>query len=73
MNIIRMCHNCKYFALNGGFCLVKAFNDHLNQICDHHEFTRGALEKQARLKRQEEASQPGFIYADTDSVKNVKG
>lgn len=69
--MIRMCHNCKYFALNGGFCLVKAFSEPLDQICNYHEYTRGALEKQARLNKESETSFPA--YHDTDSVTDVKG
>ena len=67
--MIRVCWNCKYFALNGGHCLAKALADSLEQICNYHEFTRGALEKQARLNIEQETNKNLFQYADTDSVK----
>ena len=67
--MIRMCRNCKYFALNGGHCFTKALADPFNQICNYHEFTRGALEKQARLNKEQETGSPPFMYNDTDSVK----
>ena len=66
--MIRMCRNCKYFALNGGHCIAKVFAEPIDMICNYHEFTRGALEKQARLNKDQETSVPGFLYADTDSV-----
>lgn len=67
--MIRMCHNCKYYILNGGHCVYKALLEPVEQICNYHEFTRGALEKQARLNIESETSFP--VYADTDSVKLV--
>ena len=65
--MIRMCRNCKYYGLNGGHCIIKAFAEPMEKICNDHEFTRGALEKQARLNKEVETS--SHIYHDTDSVK----
>lgn len=67
--MVRMCRNCKYFVLNGGHCVAKAYFEPVEQICNYHEFTRGALEKQARLNKERETSSPGFMYHDTDSVR----
>lgn len=64
--MIRMCRNCKYFLLNGGHCVNKVLLDSFDQICNYHEYTRGALEKQARLNKEQETSFPA--YHDTDSV-----
>lgn len=69
--MIRMCHNCKYFLLNGGHCIAKALLEPIEQICNYHEYTRGALEKQTRLNKEQETSFSGFQYHDTDSVKLV--
>ena len=64
--MIRMCGNCKYYALNCGHCVAKVFAEPIEQICNYHEFTRGALEKQARLNKEQEISFP--VYHDTDSI-----
>lgn len=64
--MIRMCSNCKYYALNGGHCFAKVFAEPFGQVCNYHEFTRGALEKQARLNKEQETSFP--VYHDTDSI-----
>lgn len=66
--MIRMCRNCKYYIGNGGHCVYKALLEPVEQICNYHEYTRGALEKQARLNKEQETSAPGFLYADTDSI-----